>query len=154
MTAESVISQFMEIVHEHKNDSELMTCAEQAMIKFISEFFTLKAKKEVAMFFPSQENERVLTDLIYDSKKTLDICVFSITNDHIANAIYVSFKRGVKVRIITDDECMKQKGSDILDLAASGIHVRSDNNATAHMHNKFAIIDAKYLVNGSFNWTT
>jgi hypothetical protein len=43
----------MEIVHEHKNDNDLMQCAEKAMIKYISEFFTLKAKKEHAMFFPS-----------------------------------------------------------------------------------------------------
>lgn len=59
------------------------------------------------MFFPCRSNEDVLTGMIYDSKKSLDICVFSITNDHIANAIYVSSQRGVKVRIITDDECMK-----------------------------------------------
>lgn len=106
------------------------------------------------MFFPCRSNEDVLTGMIYDSKKSLDICVFSITNDHIANAIYVSSQRGVKVRIITDDECMKQKGSDVLDLAHSGIPVRTDNDERSHMHNKFAVVDDKYLINGSFNWTT
>jgi phosphatidylserine/phosphatidylglycerophosphate/cardiolipin synthase-like enzyme len=84
-----------------------MKCAEKAMSSYIGNFFCLKAKKEHAMFFPSRKNEDVLTDMIYESKKSLDICVFSITNDHIANAIYVASQRGVNVRIITDDECMK-----------------------------------------------
>ena len=36
----------------------------------------------------------------------------------------------------------------------TGILCTTDNNARAHMHNKYAIIDSTILVNGSFNWTS
>ena len=46
------------------------------------------------------------------SKKTIDLCIFSFTNDDLANEIINAHRRGVKVRIITDDESMKGKGAD------------------------------------------
>jgi cardiolipin hydrolase len=50
-------------------------------------------------------------------RKTLDIAIFTLTNDKIAAAILEAFARGVKIRIIADDECCKMMGSDVFRLA-------------------------------------
>ncbi len=47
------------------------------------------------------------------SMKTLDICVFTITNDKLSQAILECQDRGVKIRIITDDVKSNEQGSDI-----------------------------------------
>lgn len=83
----------------------------------------------------------------------MKICVFNLTNDKLANAVADAHKRGVVVRVISDDECMTNQGSDITWLAGQGIQCRTDSNAQFHMHNKFVIIDDSHLVTGSFNWT-
>ena len=85
-------------------------------------------------------------------KKTLDISIFSLTLDSIAQAILEAFQRGVKVRIIADDECAKNKGSNIKLIASVGVPCKTDN-AIYHMHNKFAVIDNSVVIMGSFNWT-
>jgi phosphatidylserine/phosphatidylglycerophosphate/cardiolipin synthase-like enzyme len=59
----------------------------------------------------------------------------------------------VNVRVITDDECMENQGSDVHWLANQGVPVRTDDNAQFHMHNKFAVVDDTFLITGSFNWT-
>ena len=46
------------------------------------------------------------------AKKTVDLCIFSFTNDILATEIINAHKRGVKVRIITDDENLKGIGAD------------------------------------------
>jgi hypothetical protein len=69
-------------------------------------------------FFPSQDNERYLVNMLRTCKKSLDIAIFTLTNDKIFSAIEEVFKRKVKIRIITDDECCKHIGSDIFKLAA------------------------------------
>lgn len=83
---------------------------------------------------------------------TLDVCVFNITCDDIANAILERHAAGVKVRVICDDDQAKSNGSDIGKLKDAGIQV-VDDNSPYHMHNKFGIINGRLLISGSLNWT-
>lgn len=122
-----------------------------------AEFYTPKQEGPglyKALFFPDKENEKVLVEWLNKAKRSLDVCVFTITNNQLANALYDAHDDGVKVRVISDDECMKMMGSDVQELCERGIKVTIDSDPHAHMHNKFVIIDGKYLINGSFNWTT
>lgn len=95
---------------------------------------------------------RRFLNLLRSGERTLDICVFTITNNRIADAIDAEWKEGLEVRIISDNDQMDGKGSDVQYLANQGIPVKIDT-ADGHMHNKFAIIDGELLMNGSFNWT-
>ncbi|KAK3271956.1 hypothetical protein CYMTET_19723 [Cymbomonas tetramitiformis] len=82
-----------------------------------------------------------------------DVCVFTITCNEIADEISAAHKRGVRVRIITDDAQRAAQGSDVDRLKAEGIAVRDDGVISGYMHHKFAILDKTILLNGSFNWT-
>jgi mitochondrial cardiolipin hydrolase len=61
-------------------------------------------------------------------------------------------RRGVNLRVITDNDKLFDEGSDIERLSSAGIPVRVDNTEY-HMHHKFAIFDGTLLLNGSYNWT-
>jgi phosphatidylserine/phosphatidylglycerophosphate/cardiolipin synthase-like enzyme len=106
-----------------------------------------------AFFFPNKKNVNNIVKYIGMAKKTLYICVFNITNDDLAKAIISRHKAGVDVRIISDDECASNKGSDIQKLADEGIEVRTDSEPSYHMHDKFMVVDNKFVLTGSFNWT-
>jgi phosphatidylserine/phosphatidylglycerophosphate/cardiolipin synthase-like enzyme len=82
----------------------------------------------------------------------VDLCVFTITDNAVSREIYEAFRRGVKIRLITDNDKSYDRGSDVEDLDRSGIPIRIDQT-DAHMHHKFAIFDGKTLLNGSYNWT-
>ena len=106
-----------------------------------------------AFFFPSKPNVTKLANYITRAKKTLDVCVFNITNDDLANAVIARHKAGVKVRIISDDQTMENKGNDVQRFADAGIPTEVDPAPEYHMHNKFAIVDSVFVITGSFNWT-
>lgn len=82
----------------------------------------------------------------------LDICVFTITDDRVTSSIREAARRGLRVRIITDDQKAFDPGSDVHYLAAAGLPVRQDFG-DEHMHHKFAVIDGAQVITGSFNWT-
>lgn len=86
------------------------------------------------------------------TRKTADICVFTITDDRIARAILDLHARKVLVRIITDNDKQYDGGSDIERLRGAGISVKVDETEH-HMHHKFAVLDGATLLNGSYNWT-
>lgn len=106
-----------------------------------------------AFFFPNKDNVYKLVKYIKMARKSLLICVFNLTNNDLAKAIKQVWDSGVDVKIITDDECMKNKGNDCQELADYGIPVRTDDNEQYHMHNKFMVVDDAFLLTGSFNWT-
>ena len=82
----------------------------------------------------------------------MDICIFTLTNNWIRNAVLELWEKGIKVRIISDDDQAKSQGSDVEWLRHKGIPVRTDKEKS-HMHHKFCVIDKKILITGSFNWT-
>jgi phosphatidylserine/phosphatidylglycerophosphate/cardiolipin synthase-like enzyme len=105
-----------------------------------------------AYFSPGDTCLRRLSDLMRGCKATLDICVFTIADDRLTDAILDCHARGVQVRIVSDNEKQYDAGSDIQRMVAHGIPVRLDRGAP-HMHHKFALFDGRVLANGSFNWT-
>lgn len=105
-----------------------------------------------AYFSPGQECRRKIADLCHQANSNLDICVFTISDDRLTQSIVSAHKRGVNVRLITDNDKVNDLGSDVVYLSQQGIRIRTDNTAY-HMHHKFMLVDQSVLVNGSFNWT-
>lgn len=103
-------------------------------------------------FSPGEACRRAITTQCLQATQTIDICVFTISDNTIRDALLAAHKRGVAVRIISDNDKSEDLGSDVDDLAAAGIPTRMDTTRH-HMHHKYAIFDSKVLINGSFNWT-
>jgi len=105
-----------------------------------------------AWFSPGLEPLNAIVAQMRRVRRSADICVFTITDDRISDGILGLANRGVKVRVISDDEKAGDPGSDLARLARAGIEVTFDRSE-AHMHHKFAIFDDARLLTGSFNWT-
>ncbi|MDB5387008.1 MAG: hypothetical protein JWM11_2654 [Planctomycetaceae bacterium] len=105
-----------------------------------------------AHFTPGDDCPRRIMKLIRAARKDLDICVFTITDDRLANAILDAHDRGVCVRIITDNEKAFDQGSDVPRFQDAGISLKVDHTPF-HMHHKFAIFDRQLILTGSYNWT-
>ncbi|MGL6097982.1 MAG: phospholipase D-like domain-containing protein [Fimbriiglobus sp.] len=105
-----------------------------------------------AFFSPGEACLGQIAHRFAAARKSADVCVFTITDDRIARAILDAHRRGVALRLITDNDKAADLGSDIDRLAAAGVPVRVDRTPF-HMHHKFAIFDGVRLLNGSYNWT-
>ncbi|KAF9985070.1 hypothetical protein BGZ75_003364 [Mortierella antarctica] len=105
------------------------------------------------IFFPSEQSFQQLVKTLDGAKKSLDICVYTITDDHLASAIIRAHERGVKVRIISDNEKADDLGSDVKRLRDDNDIPTRVDKSTSFMHHKFAVIDDSLVINGSYNWT-
>ncbi|MEZ6059547.1 MAG: phospholipase D-like domain-containing protein [Planctomycetaceae bacterium] len=103
-------------------------------------------------FSPGDDCRLRIQELLRLSKATVDICVFTITDDRITDAIIGAASRGVKIRVISDDDKSRDLGSDMQRLKGAGIPVRVDTTPD-HMHHKFAVFDERIALSGSYNWT-
>lgn len=108
--------------------------------------------KSSAYFSPGEDCLHRIQRFIREAQNTLDICVFTITDNRIVDKIIDAHQRGVKVRVISDDDKSEDLGSDFDYLESKGIDCVHDRTS-AHMHHKFAIADDVKLLNGSYNWT-
>lgn len=141
------------LAKQHLNDSNAF-----AMIKWLERVTKTidktrpEADSSDAYFSPGLD---CLTQIKYQldsAKQSIDICVFTITDNRIGSAILDAHQRGVKVRVISDNDKALDKGSDIQTFLNADMPLRLDKTDN-HMHHKFAIIDGRTLINGSFNWT-
>jgi len=105
-----------------------------------------------AFFSPGEDCRRAIADQLGRARVSVDVCVFTITDDHLSAAIMEAHGRGVRIRVVSDDEKSGDTGSDIATLRRLGVDVAIDTSPS-HMHHKFAIFDRKQLMSGSYNWT-
>ena len=105
-----------------------------------------------AHFSPGDACVKQIINCLLTARDSIDICVFTISDNQITDAILSAHEKGKGVRIISDNDKANDRGSDIYYLAEKGVPVRLDQSPY-HMHHKFAIFDQKLLINGSFNWT-
>ncbi|MBC7919560.1 MAG: endonuclease [Ferruginibacter sp.] len=103
-------------------------------------------------FSPGEDCLGAILGLLHSASASLHLCVFTVSDDRITRAILGAKRRGVEVRLLTDNEKLYDDGSDIRQLARAGIAVRVDNTPN-HMHHKFAVADRRTLLTGSYNWT-
>jgi len=114
-----------------------------------------------AYFSPDDDLQKLLCDYIDNEQEAIDIAIFSFTNKKIAEALVRAYKRGVRIRIVTDPSGIHDRFSKILFLQESGIPIyvynagyKKKTPATLSdiMHNKFVIF-AKNNTQRSFIWT-
>lgn len=105
-----------------------------------------------AFFSPGTECLDAIIELIRSSFRSLDICVFTISDDRITREILYKYQQGVPIRLITDNDKCYDTGSDIELLASKGVNVRVDKTSY-HMHHKFLVADKERVLTGSYNWT-
>lgn len=103
-------------------------------------------------FSPGENCLNAIINQLKKTEKEVKICVFTISDNRISKVLKDIHNNGINVKIITDNDKQFDRGSDIKYLSSKGIEIKIDKTS-AHMHHKFAIIDKKITITGSYNWT-
>ena len=99
-------------------------------------------------FGPSKEIPAAITKAIDEAVWTIDIAIYSLTDNRLVKRIEQAAKDGLTIRVLLDKPTKSSKIVDRLEVA--GADVRSVNIS---MHHKFCIADRKLLLTGSGNWS-
>jgi len=95
-----------------------------------------------------------LIQRINAAKYSIDFCFYNVTQEEASQVLVGAHQRGVKVRVITEDD--NADAAPIQYLKAAGIPVIDDkfgnNSGSGYMHNKFMIIDHRDASSASDDW--
>ena len=113
----------------------------------------ISATTNTQIFFsPNGGCQQAVISQISKATKTIDIAMYYLTARETSQELIKAKDRNVQIRIVLDQS---QEGGAY---AKSRFLIKNGINAKIHtgsglMHNKFAVIDGKTLITGSFNWT-
>ncbi len=110
------------------------------------------AKFEVYFSPQDKSISNAVLPLINKSKKYIYIPTFVLTDKRVTEALISAKNRGVEVKIIIDALNASVQHSKHKELRAGGIEVKTENYA-GKMHSKSMIVDDKYTIIGSMNFS-
>ncbi len=120
----------------------------------LSLIFPVPSLASEVYFSPKGAVRQRLVRAIQESQRTIDIAVYSFTASELAEALYSAKARGVRVRVVVDQQQAESGGSGIRGLRLNGITVRTLGvPEQSLMHHKFAVFDERLVATGSYNWT-
>lgn len=99
---------------------------------------------------------------IDQAQREILAAVYAFTSDDLAWALVKAQRRGVKVQVVLDQEFdtgnesskgsfLEQQGLSVRRI--SGLNRGRRKRRTGLMHQKFAVIDRRVVLTGSYNWT-
>jgi len=113
----------------------------------------------VQAFFASPHVDGVieseLITLLGHATSTIDIAMYSFTNDCLGDAVKAASGRGVKVRIILEGSRAKEVKGEyerVLE-GKENIRVLLESISWSLLHHKFTVIDGQTVITGSYNWS-
>ncbi|MBU4349932.1 DUF1669 domain-containing protein [bacterium] len=121
-------------------------------IILISQFFLISLAKTEVYFSLYDNPQKEIIKNINQAEAFINIAMYIFTDREIALPLVKANERGVKVRLYLDKDQVEYQYSQSRFLVQKGIKTRVSSNNYI-MHNKFAIIDNRILLTGSYNWT-
>ena len=108
---------------------------------------------EIEVYFSPQDKSSFrIIQLIQNSKHYIYIPTFLITHSRISNELIKARQRGVDVRMIMDANNVHTKNTKHQILRKNGIPIKIESYA-GKLHSKTMIIDDKYIITGSMNFS-
>ncbi len=107
-------------------------------------------------FAPTGEKralEAVLAAELRRASRSVDVAMFHFTSDRLVQALGDRRRAGLAVRVLldraqADDDFVRRLRTEGLDVRLVAPRVEE-----ARFHHKFAVLDAKIVATGSYNWT-
>ena len=105
----------------------------------------------IICFSPHNDCALFVIDAINSAEDHIDMAAYSLTDPEIIDAVSRKADDGISVRIILDEVQAANKAS----ITKSKTSVRNVciEDKSGLMHNKFIVIDNKYVITGSYNFT-
>ena len=123
------------------------------LIIVLSVTISLSTLAKTEVYFSLSDNpQKEIIKNINQAEAFINIAMYIFTDTEIALPLIKARERGVKVRLYLDKDQVDYRYSQSRFLVQKGIKTRVSSNNYI-MHNKFAIIDNRILLTGSYNWT-
>jgi len=109
----------------------------------------------IQVIFTSEDHalETTIVPLVSNATSSIRFLAFSFTDFPLADAMIQRSKQGVEVAGVIDKTQAGGQGSELGTLFCAGVPVRHDGNPQ-FMHSKVIIIDERYVITGSLNFST
>ncbi|MEK7449656.1 MAG: phospholipase D family protein [Planctomycetota bacterium] len=123
---------------------------------------------DLAVYFsPEGQAREAIVEEINRSEKSIKIAMYFFSDAILANALLKAKERGIDVKIVLNRENSGEKNSKRDWLEEKEIAIRyyspevkkrkpddeANRDKPGKMHHKFAVIDERIVITGSFNWT-
>jgi len=138
-------------MHYLKKNTKLYIFAFLIIVLCITISIPTLAKTE-AYFSLSDNPQKVIIKNINQAQDFISIAMYIFTDRELALPLIEARGRGVKVRLYLDKDQVEYQYSQSRFLVQNGIETRISSNNYI-MHHKFAVIDNRILLTGSYNWT-
>lgn len=117
----------------------------------------LMADQAARVLFTSQVSvASVIEGLLRQATTSVDAALYRLTNPQLTKALESAHRRGLRVRLLTDQGKFEatQATRDLLsDTAIPYRTLMGLKGGGGKLHHKFAILDRRIVLAGSYNWT-
>jgi phosphatidylserine/phosphatidylglycerophosphate/cardiolipin synthase-like enzyme len=150
-----IILNSVEIANLYQQEFEQMLTGKfhKAKIKIANQRKFIIGNSIIEIYFsPKDHTDERIIELINNAHQYIYAPTFLITHKGIAEALIRAKHRGIDVRIIIDANSINTRNSKHKILRSNNILLKTENYA-GKLHSKSMIIDDKYLITGSMNFS-